>query len=217
MNLQEILSRTDHTLLNPTAKGKQLAALVEEAARHHTASVCVPPCWVKDAVELGKGQVPVTTVVGFPLGYSTTASKCFEAKEAVENGASEIDMVINQLWARDDRYEDILGEIQAVKAACGEKVLKVIVETCNLTEIQKITLADVVGRSGAEYIKTSTGFGDGGATPEDVALLRKYSPQTVKVKAAGGIASLEDAEKLLSAGADRLGSSRLTKLAEAQA
>ena len=177
-----------------------------------TASVCIPPAFVAQASEYLQGRLPVCTVIGFPNGYQTTGTKAFEAAEAVKNGADEIDMVIHVGWAKESRFQDILTEIDCVKEACGGKLLKVIIETCLLTEAEKISLCDVVGRSKAEFIKTSTGFAGGGATMEDIRLFREHLPKGKRIKAAGGIRSVEDAEAFLAAGADRLGSSSLVAL-----
>ena len=206
---EEILSKVDHTLLKPEATWPQIQALCDDAIKYHTASVCINTCYVKQAVQYMAGRVAVCCVVGFPLGAMDTASKCFEAKTAVENGAEEVDMVINIGWARAKSYDAILQEINAVKDACGEKRLKVIIETCLLTEEEKIALCDVVSRSRAEFIKTSTGFAGGGATLADIRLFKKYVTGDTKIKAAGGIKSVADAEAFLAAGADRLGSSSL--------
>ena len=180
----------------------------------YSASVCIPPSFVKQAAEYLKGRVPVCTVIGFPNGYNTTAVKVYETAEAVENGADEIDMVVNLGWVKDGLYDEVGSEISQLKATCGDRILKVIVETCLLNQEEKIRLCQVVSESGADYIKTSTGFSTGGATREDVALLRQYTAPSVKVKAAGGIASKEDAEAFLALGADRLGTSRLVALAK---
>lgn len=214
MKIQEILSHVDHTLLKPDAAWEQIQKIVDEGVRYRTASVCIPPSFVKRAAEYAAGQVKVCTVIGFPNGYSTTAVKCFETADAVKNGADEIDMVINLGWVREGRDDLVLEEIKAVRAACGGKLLKVIIETCLLSEEEKIRMCRVVSESGAEFIKTSTGFSTGGATFEDVAILRKHCPPQVQVKAAGGISTLEDAERFLELGASRLGTSRIVALAE---
>ena len=212
MSREEILSKLDHTLLKQTATWGQIQKICEEGIKYHTASVCIPPCFVKRASEFAKGQVAICTVIGFPNGNMTTAAKVFETQEAVQNGADEIDMVINIGDVKAGDYEKVLAEIRAVKAACDGRLLKVIIETCLLTEAEKIKMCEVVTASGAEYIKTSTGFSTGGATFEDVALMRKYVGANVKVKAAGGISSVENAEQFLALGADRLGTSRLIAL-----
>lgn len=212
MNKQEILSKVDHTLLKQTATWEEIRTICDEGMEHHTASVCIPPCFVKRAAEYVQGKVAVCTVIGFPNGNMTTATKVFETEDAVRNGADEIDMVINIGDVKAAAYDKVLGEIRAVKEACGGKLLKVIIETCLLTDEEKIKMCEVVTASGAEYIKTSTGFSTGGATFADVKLMRKFVGAEVKVKAAGGISSVEDAEKFIALGADRLGTSRLIPL-----
>lgn len=212
MNKQEILSKVDHTLLKQTATWDEIRVICDEGMEHHTASVCIPPCFVKQAAEYVQGKVAVCTVIGFPNGNMTTATKVFETEDAVRNGADEIDMVINIGDVKAGEYEKVLGEIRAVKQACGGKLLKVIIETCLLTDEEKVKMCEVVTASGAEYIKTSTGFSTGGATFADVELMRKFVGSEVKVKAAGGISSVEDAEKFIALGADRLGTSRLIPL-----
>ena len=211
MKIQDIVKTVDHTLLKQCSTSTDIINLCHEAVKYGAASVCVPPAHVKTAAEFLKGALPVCTVIGFPNGYSTTAVKCFEAADAIKNGAEEIDMVVNLGLVREGRFDEVLEEIKAVKAACGDKLLKVIIETCLLTEEEKIELCRVVSRSGAEFIKTSTGFGGGGATREDVALMRRECAAHVKVKASGGIASLEDAEDFINLGAERLGTSRVIK------
>ena len=206
-----MLSKVDHTLLKPEATWPQIQTLCDEAVANHCASVCINTCYVKQAVEYMAGRVPVCCVVGFPLGAMDTASKAFEAKTAVENGASEVDMVINIGWLKNKQYDDVRNDIAAVKAAVGDKILKVIIETCLLTDEEKIKLCEVVSNSHADYIKTSTGFAGGGATREDVALMAAHMTNGKKIKAAGGIASLQDAEDFLKLGADRLGTSRIVK------
>lgn len=212
MNKQEILSKVDHTLLKQTATWEQIKMICDEGAENKTASVCIPPCFVKRAKEYVQGKVPICTVIGFPNGNMTTAAKVFETKDAVENGADEIDMVINVGDVKAGDYDKVLVEIKAIKEACCGKLLKVIIETCLLTDEEKIKMCEVVTASGAEYIKTSTGFSTGGATFADVELMRKYVGKEVKVKAAGGISSVADAEKFIELGADRLGTSRLIPL-----
>jgi len=214
MNIQEILSKCDHTLLAQTATWEEIRALCDDGMKYGTASVCIPPCFVRAAKEYVGDRLAICTVIGFPNGYHTTAVKCFETREAVENGADEIDMVINVGMLREGRDSDVLDEIRAVKDACGGKLLKVIIETCLLTEDEKRRMCRIVTDSGAEYIKTSTGFSTAGATREDVALMRKTVGSRVKVKAAGGIASLEDAEAFLALGVDRLGTSKVVKIAK---
>lgn len=215
MNVTEILAKCDHTLLSQTATWAEIQAICDDGLRYHTASVCIPASYVKQAKEYVDGKLPICTVIGFPNGYDTTAAKCFMASDAVDNGADEVDMVINIGWAKDGKWDAITEEIASVKAACKGKLLKVIIETCLLTEEEKIHLCKCVSDSGADYIKTSTGFSKAGATFEDVALFAEHVAPHVKIKAAGGISSLEDAEKFISLGADRLGTSRIVKLAKA--
>jgi deoxyribose-phosphate aldolase len=214
MEWQEILSHVDHTLLKQEARWEDIQKIVDEGIHYGCASVCIPPSYVKQAAEHAQGKVKVCTVIGFPNGYHTTAVKCFEATDAVDNGADEIDMVVNLGWVKDGLYDQVLYEIRAVKEACHGRTLKVIIETCLLTQGEKEQLCRVVSESGADYIKTSTGFSTGGATAQDVALLREHSAPELKVKAAGGISSKEDAQEFLALGADRLGTSRLVKLAQ---
>ena len=216
MDLKDILSKVDHTLLAQTATWEEIRAVCDDGIRYGCASVCIPPAYVKQTAEYAAGRIPICTVIGFPNGYSTTKVKCLEAADAVENGAAEIDMVINVGWVKDRRWDDLLEEIRAVKDACGGKLLKVIVETCFLTEEEKVRMCEIVTDSGADYIKTSTGFGGGGATREDVALLAKHIGPGVKIKAAGGIAGLQDAQDFLALGASRLGTSRVVKAVKAQ-
>ena len=215
MDVKDILCRCDHTLLTQGATWAEIRALCDDAVKYGCASVCIPASYVARAAEYLHGRLPVCTVIGFPNGYSTTAAKCFEARDAVENGADEIDMVINIGWAKDGRWDDLLSEIQAVKAACGGHILKVILECCLLTEEEKIRLCEVVTESGADFIKTSTGFGGGGATREDVALMAAHVGPDVAIKAAGGIATLQDAEDFIALGASRLGTSRVVKAVKA--
>ena len=215
MNLTDILAKCDHTLLTQTATWEDIRCLCDDGMRYHTASVCIPACYVKQAKDYVEGKLPICTVIGFPNGYDTTAAKCFMASDAVDNGADEVDMVINIGWAKAGLWEAVTEEIAAVKAACKGKLLKVIIETCLLTDEEKIQLCKCVSDSGADYIKTSTGFSTAGATFEDVALFAKYVAPHVKIKAAGGISSLEDAEKFITLGASRLGTSRIVKLAKA--
>ena len=209
MEKKKMMHTIDHTLLKQDATWKQICDLCIEGIENSVASVCIPPSFVKQAAEFVEGKLPICTVIGFPNGYQTTAIKAMEAAQAVKNGADEIDMVINIGWAKEKRYADILEEINAVKEACNGKLLKVIIETCLLTEEEKITLCDVVSRSKAEFIKTSTGFAGGGATLADIQLFKKYVTGNTKIKAAGGIKSVSDAEAFLAAGADRLGTSSL--------
>ena len=212
LDLPAILSTVDHTLLRPDAVWEEIRALCDDGVRFHCASVCIPPSYVQDARAYLWDKLPVCTVIGFPNGYATTAVKCFEAAQAAESGADEIDMVINIGWAKAGRWEDLLAEIRAVREAVPDKVLKVIVETCLLTDAEKIKLCEIVSKSGADYIKTSTGFAGGGATREDVALFAAHVAPGVKIKAAGGIATLQDAADFLALGASRLGTSRIVKL-----
>lgn len=216
MDREEILNKVDHTLLAQTATWEEIREILDDAMKYHTASACIPAAYVKQAAEYVQGRLPICTVIGFPNGYHTTAVKVFETKDAVANGASEIDMVINIGFLKDKRYEEIEEEIRQVHAACEGRILKVIIETCLLTEKEKIKMCEIVTKAGAEFIKTSTGFSTGGATFEDVALMRKYVGANVKVKAAGGIASFADAEKFVELGADRLGTRRLIKIMKAE-
>ena len=209
--LQDILARVDHTLLAQGATWGEIKTICDDGVKYGCASVCIPASYVRQAAEYVDGKIAICTVIGFPNGYDTTAAKCFEASDAVKNGASEIDMVINVGWVKDRLYDKVLEEIKAVKAACGGKLLKVIIETCLLTEEEKVELCRVVSQSGAEYIKTSSGCGGGGATREDVALFKKHVAPHVKIKAAGGIADLNDAKDFIALGADRLGTSRIVK------
>ena len=213
--LQDILSRVDHTLLAQGATWKEIKAICDDGIKYGCASVCIPASYVKQAAEYVAGKIAICTVIGFPNGYDTTAAKCFEASDAVDNGASEIDMVINIGWVKDGLYDKVLSEIRDVKGHCRGKLLKVIIETCLLTDAEKIELCRVVSESGADYIKTSTGFGGGGATREDVALFKKHVAPHVKIKAAGGIADLNDAKDFIALGADRLGTSRIVKAVKA--
>ena len=214
MDIQTILSHCDHTLLSQTATWDQIRAMLDDGIRYRTASACIPAAYVKAASDYAAGRLPICTVIGFPNGYSTTAVKCFETEDAVKNGADEIDTVIHIGWLKDRRYDDLLREIQAVKDACGGKILKVIIETCLLTEEEKIKMCEIVTEARADFIKTSTGFSTAGATFEDVALFKAHVGPAVQIKAAGGIASLQDAEKFLVLGATRLGTSRIVKLAK---
>ena len=214
MELSTILSKCDHTLLAQSATWEQIKAICDDGMAYHTASVCIPACYVKQAKDYVGGRLAICTVIGFPNGYATTASKCFMASDAVENGADEIDMVINIGWGKDGKWAEITEEIAAVKAACKGKLLKVIIETCLLTDDEKIALCKCVTDGGADYIKTSTGFSTAGATFDDVALFAKHIGPNVKIKAAGGISSLEDAEEFIRLGASRLGTSRIVKIAK---
>ncbi|MCI8909965.1 MAG: deoxyribose-phosphate aldolase [Oscillibacter sp.] len=215
MDLKEILGKCDHTLLSPTAAWAEIREVCGDAIHYGCASVCIPASYVEQAAEYAAGRIPVCTVIGFPNGYDTTAAKCFMASEAVEHGAEEIDMVINLGWVKDRRWEDVRREIEAVKAACGGRVLKVIIECCLLTEEEKIRMCEIVTASGADFIKTSTGFAGGGATREDVALMAAHTGSGVGIKAAGGIATLQDAQDFLRLGAARLGTSRVVKAVKA--
>lgn len=212
MDWKELLTHVDHTLLKPEARWEDIRRIVDEGIHYGCASVCIPASYVSQAAQYAQGQVPICTVIGFPNGYSTAPMKAAEATNAVQNGAAEIDMVVNLGWVKDGLFQQVGAEIQTVKNACQGRILKVIIEICLLTEEEKIRMCQVVSESGADYIKTSTGFSTGGATAHDVALLRKYTAPHVKVKAAGGIATKEDAEEFLTLGADRLGTSRLVKL-----
>ena len=212
MNITEILGRCDHTLLLQTATWDEIRAICDDGMKYKTASVCIPPCYVKQAKEYVGERLAICTVIGFPNGDSTTAVKCFETAEALREGADEIDMVIHVGDLKAGNDDKILEEIRAIKAVCGEKILKVIIETCLLNEDEKLRMCRIVTESGADYIKTSTGFSTAGATREDVALMRANVGAHVKVKAAGGIASLQDAEDFINLGADRLGTSRVVKI-----
>ena len=216
MDLRMILSYCDHTLLSQTATWADIKAICDDGIRFGTASVCIPASFVKQAKDYVGERLAICTVIGFPNGYDTTAAKCFMSTDAVENGADEVDMVINIGWVKEGKYDLVLEEIKAVKAACKGKLLKVIIETCLLTQEEKIEMCRVVTQSGADYIKTSTGFSTAGATFEDVALFAKYVGENVKIKAAGGISSLEDAEEFIRLGASRLGTSRIVKLAKSE-
>ena len=208
---KELLAYVDHTLLRPTATWDDIKEVCEDGIRYKTASVCIPPDFVASAHE-AYPELNICTVIGFPLGYETTEVKVAETKQAIEEGASEIDMVINLGDLMDKNYDNILSEITKIKSVCGERVLKVIIETCLLSEEQKIKMCEIVTKSGADFIKTSTGFSTGGATFEDIELFAKYVGENVKIKAAGGISSIADAEKFISLGADRLGTSRIVKI-----
>lgn len=212
MEEKRILAAVDHTLLRPTATWEEIRQICDDGVAYGCASVCIPPSYVEQASQYLAGRLPVCTVVGFPNGYATTAVKAYEAQDAIAHGAAEIDMVVNLGWVKDGRWEEILAELRAVKEACGEHILKVIVETCMLTLEEKVKLCQLVTDSGADFIKTSTGFGSDGATAEDVALLRAHVGPQVQVKAAGGIASMEDAQTFLDLGATRLGTSRIVAL-----
>ena len=212
---QEIMKYVDHTLLSQTATWEEIREILEDAMKYGAASACIPAAYVKQAAQYAGQKLPVCTVIGFPNGYSTTEVKVFEARDAIEKGASEIDMVVNVGFLKDRRYKEVEDEIRAVKEACGDRILKVIIETCLLTEEEKIKMCEIVTRAGADYIKTSTGFSTAGATFADVELMKQHVGEGVKVKAAGGISSFADAEEFVRLGADRLGTSRLIRLLKA--
>ncbi len=212
MEMKKILSMVDHTLLKQESAWEQIREICDDGMKYETASICIPPAFVKQAKEYVGNKLAICTVIGFPNGYNTTAVKCFETEDAVKNGADEIDMVINIGWVKDEKWNELLEEIKAVKAACHGKLLKVIIETCLLTDKEKIKMCEIVSLSGAEYIKTSTGFSAGGATREDVALFAANVEPEVKIKAAGGISSMKDAEDFIALGAERLGTSRIVKI-----
>ena len=214
MDIKDILSKCDHTLLGQASTWAEIKAICDDGMKFKTASVCIPASFVKQAKEYVGERLAICTVIGFPNGYSTTAVKCFEASDAVDNGADEIDMVINIGWAKDGKWAEITEEIAAIKKSCKGKLLKVIIETCLLTDEEKIALCKCVSDSGADYIKTSTGFSKAGATFADVELFAKHVAPHVKIKAAGGISSIDDAEKFIALGADRLGTSRIVKIAK---
>ncbi|MBU5228979.1 deoxyribose-phosphate aldolase [Intestinimonas butyriciproducens] len=216
MDTEKILAHCDHTLLKQESTWEQIREVCDDGLKYRCASVCIPASYVRRAAEHVGNALKICTVIGFPNGYSTTAVKVFETEDAIRNGADEIDMVINIGWVKDRRWEDLLTEIKAVKASCQGRILKVIVEACLLTEEEKIKMCEIVTASGAEYIKTSTGFSTGGATREDVALFARHIGSGVKIKAAGGISTLQDAEDFLALGADRLGTSRIVKLVKGQ-
>ena len=216
MNINEILSHVDHTLLKQEATWEQIKAICDDGMKFNTASVCIPPSYVKQCADYCGDRLSICTVIGFPNGYNTTECKVFETADAVKNGAEEIDMVINIGWLKDKKYELISEEIKRIKEACNGKILKVIIETCLLTEEEKIEMCRIVTEAGADYIKTSTGFSVGGATFGDIELFSKNIGGNVKMKAAGGIASLDDAEKFLDLGADRLGTSRVVSIAKSE-
>lgn len=212
MDVKEMVKHVDHTLLLQPCTWEEIRQICDDAVAYGTASVCIPPSYVKQAADYLQGKVAVCTVIGFPNGYMTTAVKEFETKDAIANGAAEIDMVINIGWLKDKKYDLLEEEIRTLKTACGDKILKVIIETCLLTDEEKIKMCEIVTKAGADYIKTSTGFSTAGATFDDVKLFAEHVGPDVKIKAAGGISSLEDAEKFLALGADRLGTSRIIKL-----
>lgn len=212
MDIKEILSKVDHTLLSQSATWEEIKAICDDGIKYETASVCIPASFVKQAKEYVGDRLAICTVIGFPNGYSTTATKVFETADAVKNGADEIDMVINVGWLKDKKYDDILNEINEIKDACNGKILKVIIETCLLTDDEKIKMCEIVSNSNSDYIKTSTGFSTGGATKADIELFAKYTTNGKKIKAAGGIASIQDAEDFINLGASRLGTSRIVKI-----
>ena len=212
MDIKKILSYVDHTLLSQSSTWEEIKAICDDGIKYGCMSVCIPPSYVKRATEYVNGKIRICTVIGFPNGYNTTKAKCFEAYDAVENGADEIDMVINIGMLKDKRYDDVLYEISEVKNACKGKLLKVIIETCLLTEEEKVKMCQIVSESGADFIKTSTGFSTGGATREDIKLFSDNVASHLKIKAAGGISSIKDAEDMLSLGAERLGTSRIVKI-----
>ena len=214
MELKEILTHVDHTLLKQESTWDGIKAICDDGIKFNTASVCIPPSYVKECSDYCGDKLKICTVIGFPNGYNTTACKVFETADAVKNGADEIDMVINIGWLKDKRYNDILNEIKEIKRACNGKVLKVIIETCLLTDEEKIKMCQLVTEAGADYIKTSTGFSKAGATFDDIKLFSENIGENVKMKAAGGIASLDDAEEFLALGADRLGTSRIVSIAK---
>ncbi len=217
MDQNEILTHVDHTLLLQTATWEEIRQICDDAIEYHTASICIPPSYVKQASDYVQDKMAVCTVIGFPNGYMTTKTKEFETKDAIANGAAEIDMVINIGWLKDKKYDLIEEEIRILKAACGDKILKVIIETCLLTDEEKVKMCEIVTNAGADYIKTSTGFSTGGATVADIELFANHVGPDVKIKAAGGIASMDDAQKLVAAGSDRLGTSRMIKIVKNEA
>lgn len=212
MDIKEVLSKVDHTLLSQNATWEEIKQICDDGMKYKTASVCIPASFVKQAKEYVGEELAICTVIGFPNGYSTTATKVFETADAVKNGADEIDMVINVGWLKDKKHNEILNEINEIKDACNGKTLKVIIETCLLTDDEKIKMCEIVSNSNADYIKTSTGFSTGGATKADIALFATYTTNGKKIKAAGGISSIEDAEDFINLGASRLGTSRIVKI-----
>ena len=212
MDIKEILSKVDHTLLKQESTWQQIKEICDDGIKYETASVCIPPSFVKQASDYVKGKIPICTVIGFPNGYNTTAVKCAETEDAVANGTDEIDMIINIGWVKEGLYEKVLTEINEVKKSCHGKLLKVIVETCLLTTDEKIKITEIVSESDADFIKTSTGFSTSGATFKDVEIFAKHVSNGTRIKAAGGISSIADAEKFIELGADRLGTSRIVKI-----
>ena len=216
MTQKEMLTHVDHTLLTQTATWDEIKQILDDAVKYNTASACIPASYVRKASDYVDGKLAICTVIGFPNGYDTTASKVFMAKDAINNGAVEVDMVINIGWLKDKRYDELEAEIREIKEAVGDKLLKVIIETCLLTDEEKIKMCEIVTKAGADYIKTSTGFSKAGATFDDIKLFSEHVGKNVRIKAAGGISSLEDAYKFLELGADRLGTSRIVKLVKGQ-
>lgn len=212
MEIKEILNKVDHTLLSQGATWEEIKSICDDGMKYETASVCIPASFVKQAKEYVQDKLAICTVIGFPNGYSTTATKVFETTDAIKNGADEIDMVINIGWLKDKKYDEILNEINAIKEACSGKILKVIIETCLLSDDEKIKMCEIVSKTNADYIKTSTGFSTAGATKEDIELFAKHTTNGKKIKAAGGIASIKDAEEFVKLGASRLGTSRIVKI-----
>ncbi|MBR5202273.1 MAG: deoxyribose-phosphate aldolase [Clostridia bacterium] len=212
MNVNEILTKVDHTLLSQSATWEEIKSICDDGVKYKTASVCIPASYVRQAKDYVGEKLAICTVIGFPNGYSTTATKVFETADAIKNGADEIDMVINVGWLKDKKYDNILTEINAIKDACNGKILKVIIETCLLTNEEKIKMCEIVSNSNADFIKTSTGFSTAGATKEDIELFAKHTTNGKKIKAAGGIASIKDAEDFINLGASRLGTSRIVKI-----
>ena len=217
MDVKEILEKVDHTLLAQTATWEEIRQTCDDGMKYQTESVCIPPSYVAQAKEYVKDKLAICTVIGFPNGYMTTAVKEFETKDAIKNGADEIDMVINIGWVKDKKFDLVEEEIRTLKAACGEKILKVIIETCLLTEQEKIKMCEIVTRAGADFIKTSTGFSTAGATFADIEIFASHVGEGVKIKAAGGISSMDDAKKFVFLGADRLGTSRIVKIVKEEA
>ncbi len=216
MDIDKILSVVDHTLLAMDAKWQDIKAICDDGIKYKTASVCIPPSFVKRVKDYAGEKIKICTVIGFPNGYNTAEVKAFEAADAVRNGADEIDMVINLGFLKEKQYDSLQREIELVKSACGDKILKVIIETCLLSREEKIKMCEIVGKAGADYIKTSTGFSLSGATAEDIALMKGNVPQGLKIKAAGDISSLEDAQAFIALGADRIGTSRVVKIIKNQ-
>ena len=216
MDINKILGHCDHTLLKQTATWEDIKQIIDDGIKFQTASVCIPPSYVRQAADYAKGGVKICTVIGFPNGYNTTAVKAFETGDAIDNGADEIDMVINIGWVKDKQWDDIEHEISTLKEICGDHILKVIVETCMLTDEEKVKMCELVTYAGADFIKTSTGFGGGGATFDDIKLFSENIGEGVRMKASGGISSLEDAEKFMELGAERLGTSRIVKIVKEQ-